>query len=84
MTICRGPEMTRPAEAGACRQKRARPGLGGMALAGCKTSQQLVQAEAFLQLRAVQLPVVMLLQQRHELVLPDTTESRGGSAPHSS
>src|SRR6476620_4125066 len=42
--------------------------------ARCKASQQLVQPETFLQLSPGQLPVVVLLQQRHELVLPDSAQ----------
>src|SRR4029453_16881756 len=40
-------------------------------LAFRKAPEQLVQAEALFELGPVQLPVVMLFKQRHELVFPD-------------
>src|ERR687890_798685 len=43
----------------------------------CKAFQQPVQPEAFLELRPGQLSVVVLLEQWHQLVLPDPAQTGG-------
>ena len=49
-----------------------------------KAAEQLVQPEPLLQLGPVELAVVVLLQQRHELVLPDPAQALWGSGRTSS
>ncbi|GAP58529.1 hypothetical protein AHiyo1_16070 [Arthrobacter sp. Hiyo1] len=54
-----------------------RAGRGGAVLADRKSTQQLLQPEALLQLGPVQLTVVVLFQEWHEFVLPDPAQPAG-------
>src|SRR5437870_1652933 len=70
MTMCRTAGTFVDARATGLAIPWARAGRGGATLAGRKSTQQLVQPEALLQLGPVQLTVIVLLQERHEFVFP--------------